>query len=294
MCRATSFLSRTRFHCCSALAGALLVSSAVLLACGSNAQAALTTYNIVTYSNSLGPDTGWYPGDGAATISGTIVTDGATGYLAPSDIVSASFTFSIPNQGTFTGSAGSANITFSQNYSLYAGLLGSGANNTGSAYGQCLYLLPGANYDNVQLFPGVFANFSPFDQVTFALTGTGTLPNGLSGIVYNNEGVQGGTDLSSLQINDNGNPADAGSPTPYVLSEAAFPSDHRNVISGASVPGTTIGESDMIIADDGTVNSSSQGQGEASSVPEPGTLVIWTLLGSLAAGLGWWRKRKAA
>jgi hypothetical protein len=29
-------------------------------------------------------------------------------------------------------------------------------------------------------------------------------------------------------------------------------------------------------------------------VPEPTTIVIWSLLGSLAIGIGWWRKRKAA
>jgi hypothetical protein len=32
----------------------------------------------------------------------------------------------------------------------------------------------------------------------------------------------------------------------------------------------------------------------APSVPEPTTLIIWSLLGGLAVGLGWWRKRKAA
>jgi len=31
-----------------------------------------------------------------------------------------------------------------------------------------------------------------------------------------------------------------------------------------------------------------------SRVPEPATLVVWSLLGALAIGLGWWRKRKAA
>ncbi len=31
-----------------------------------------------------------------------------------------------------------------------------------------------------------------------------------------------------------------------------------------------------------------------STVPEPTTLVVWSLLGSLALGLGWWRQRKAA
>jgi hypothetical protein len=33
---------------------------------------------------------------------------------------------------------------------------------------------------------------------------------------------------------------------------------------------------------------------EGNSVPEPSTLIIWSLLGGLAIGLGWWRKRKAA
>jgi len=31
-----------------------------------------------------------------------------------------------------------------------------------------------------------------------------------------------------------------------------------------------------------------------SSTPEPSTLIVWSLLGSLAIGLGWWRKRKAS
>ena len=34
--------------------------------------------------------------------------------------------------------------------------------------------------------------------------------------------------------------------------------------------------------------------GSSQAVPEPTTLVIWSLLGSLAIGLGWWRKRKPA
>lgn len=29
-------------------------------------------------------------------------------------------------------------------------------------------------------------------------------------------------------------------------------------------------------------------------IPEPSTLIVWSLLGSLAVGLGWWRNRKAA
>src|SRR5208283_2235937 len=30
-----------------------------------------------------------------------------------------------------------------------------------------------------------------------------------------------------------------------------------------------------------------------TAVPEPGTLITWSLLGSLGFGLTWWRKRKA-
>jgi hypothetical protein len=29
-------------------------------------------------------------------------------------------------------------------------------------------------------------------------------------------------------------------------------------------------------------------------VPEPSTLIIWSLLGSLGISIGWWRRRKAA
>ena len=32
----------------------------------------------------------------------------------------------------------------------------------------------------------------------------------------------------------------------------------------------------------------------ANGVPEPASLVVWSLLGSMAVGLGWWRKRKVA
>jgi hypothetical protein len=31
-----------------------------------------------------------------------------------------------------------------------------------------------------------------------------------------------------------------------------------------------------------------------SAVPEPSTIIIWSLLGTVALALGWWRKRKAA
>ncbi|MGO9110861.1 MAG: PEP-CTERM sorting domain-containing protein [Thermoguttaceae bacterium] len=31
-----------------------------------------------------------------------------------------------------------------------------------------------------------------------------------------------------------------------------------------------------------------------STIPEPSTLIVWSLLGTFAVGLGWWRKRKAA
>lgn len=31
-----------------------------------------------------------------------------------------------------------------------------------------------------------------------------------------------------------------------------------------------------------------------AAVPEPTTIIVWSLLGSLAIGLGWWRKRRAA
>jgi hypothetical protein len=37
-----------------------------------------------------------------------------------------------------------------------------------------------------------------------------------------------------------------------------------------------------------------EANGSPAPIPEPTTLVVWSLLGSLAVGLGWWRKRKAA
>ncbi len=33
---------------------------------------------------------------------------------------------------------------------------------------------------------------------------------------------------------------------------------------------------------------------DVSAVPEPATLVIWSLLGALGVSIGWWRRRKAA
>jgi hypothetical protein len=33
---------------------------------------------------------------------------------------------------------------------------------------------------------------------------------------------------------------------------------------------------------------------QSGVVPEPATLIVWSILGSLAVGLGWWRARKAA
>lgn len=32
----------------------------------------------------------------------------------------------------------------------------------------------------------------------------------------------------------------------------------------------------------------------ASPIPEPSTLIIWSLLGALGTGVGWWRKRRGA
>lgn len=36
------------------------------------------------------------------------------------------------------------------------------------------------------------------------------------------------------------------------------------------------------------------GDSDGGTVPEPSTLIVWSLLGSFALGLGWWRKRKLA
>ena len=33
---------------------------------------------------------------------------------------------------------------------------------------------------------------------------------------------------------------------------------------------------------------------QLETVPEPSTLIVWSLLGTIGLGLGWWRKRKAA
>jgi len=227
----------------------------VLLVVASSAEAGQMSYSIVNYPMSLGPDTGWYPLDGTATLSGTIITDGATGALAPSDILSASFTVMIPGQGTFSGDATS--INFAQGYGLFAGVLGSGANNGGTQYGPSLYLQPGAAYGLLQ---GI-------DMVSFAVPVMGP-NNGLSGIAYSNIGVLKGFDLSSLQILD-------GNSDPYVNTKALFskPAQNQELSTGASAPGSYIGESYMIVADNGT----------PVAVPEPSTFM---LLGSALLGLG--------
>jgi len=46
----------------------------------------------------------------------------------------------------------------------------------------------------------------------------------------------------------------------------------------------------QIVFDSGNPSPNAGG----SPVPEPSTLIVWSLLGSLAIGLGWWRKRKTA
>lgn len=37
-----------------------------------------------------------------------------------------------------------------------------------------------------------------------------------------------------------------------------------------------------------------QGVSEPATIPEPSTFIIWSLLGTLAIGVGWWRRRKGA
>ena len=33
---------------------------------------------------------------------------------------------------------------------------------------------------------------------------------------------------------------------------------------------------------------------DLGSVPEPATIIVWSLLGSLAIAVGWWRRKRAA
>jgi hypothetical protein len=33
---------------------------------------------------------------------------------------------------------------------------------------------------------------------------------------------------------------------------------------------------------------------EQNNIPEPSTVIIWSLLGGMGIGIGWWRKKKAA
>ena len=90
----TTLPSRRRL----APAVAHILFSAVLLASVSNARAGYITYNIVDYPVNE-TDVMTY---GTDTLSGTIITDGASGLLSSSDILGGSWTLTNPYTGSFT------------------------------------------------------------------------------------------------------------------------------------------------------------------------------------------------
>jgi hypothetical protein len=51
---------------------------------------------------------------------------------------------------------------------------------------------------------------------------------------------------------------------------------------------------DIFIDNVGSLSVQVNGPSATSAIPEPSTLIVWSLLGGIAIGLGWWRKLKAA
>ena len=68
-----------------------------------------------------------------------------------------------------------------------------------------------------------------------------------------------------------------------------FTADNTVNLSDLSVLGSNWGYGETTGSTDGSTAASA-----GSTVPEPATLIIWSLLGALGIGVGWWRRRKAA
>ncbi len=77
--------------------------------------------------------------------------------------------------------------------------------------------------------------------------------------------------------------------TPFVLGDGP-----TNVTAPTGATQLQLGINDDYFSDNtGSLLVQVSGPSAVSTIPEPSTLVVWSLLGSLAVGLGWWRKRKA-
>lgn len=216
MRRSLGFLSHRR----SALAAIFLFFLAVVLASVPNAQATITTYDFVNY---FSVQNGW-------TLSGSITTDGATGDLAASDVLSASATAS---KGTTT-------------YTLN----GYQASKDLEVVGNSLELLGG--------------DYSSFFYVGTGLSSPAELwyYNG-----YGNHYIEYGLQTRPKDV--------------ILWDDGGFYGLPGVVLT----PPLSGDETPIVIA---TLASTD------STVPEPATIIVWSLLGSIAVGLGWWRKRGAA
>ena len=93
--------------------------------------------------------------------------------------------------------------------------------------------------------------------------------------------------FSGAGLYSNANPSITNNHNPSVLGTATFTITDANVTTASTISNVEF--------DFGTgPDFSRDGTLVPNTTPEPATLVIWSLLGGLAIGLGWWRKRKAA
>jgi hypothetical protein len=115
-------------------------------------------------------------------------------------------------------------------------------------------------------------------------------------------GVAIGSDyaLISAAYDDNANGADAGSAFLFRISDSTWTQLTASDGVGGDHFGATVGinGNDAIVGADlknGWIGAAYvYTVTEPSSVPEPSTLIIWSLLGGLGISMGWWRRKRAA
>ncbi len=140
----------------------------------------------------------------------------------------------------------------------------------------------------------------PIAAVTVA-TDTFTVPAGQQVISADLAGIFGSTSqfygstaefdllLNGVQV---GSTYDV-TPDPFhnvVPFDFTIPSGVLSSLDGGTAELSVVQESEYVIR----LSSTTLTMQTSSIVPEPSTLIVWSLLGTLAIGLGWWRKRKAA
>ncbi len=123
---------------------------------------------------------------------------------------------------------------------------------------------------------------------------------GVPGSVFTTTPIGGGFD--SYSYSDAYAAANGGvtsTPLVYIPSESVSPWQEVTVTLTADAPndvltflawannGSTVNVPPIAFLDIGA-------NGSFVSVPEPATVVIWSLLGGFGLGISWWRKRKAA